>query len=148
MRKQFDCGHIGKGKYCHRCQNEATENRAPQVGKQASAARDNRDRTARIDVIDLSALEHLPSLQDKARSILVSIAAGTDYRTMQGKKLKNCQGGQVMSIPVGGRFRLLFLNGSPPTPLALYTHEEYSHLLQCGGRRLSYVIEERGTENA
>lgn len=126
MKRQFECGHSGKGKYCHRCMqdqvvkalSEAGAKRVPTTGRE-------RRQLERLDVIDLSALSHLPALQVKARTILAAIASGARYTDFAGKRLESMQM-EVVSIPIGNKWRLIY-RGKPLRPIELLSHEAYNN---------------------
>lgn len=135
MKKTFPCGHKGKGAYCHRCADEMKARERAQAANDYLAQKRQESRATRVaqkhlDVIDLSALDHLPALQESARRIIQGIRDGQDYRTFQGKLLV-CIGRQVISIPVGRKYRLL-LNAATRQPLKLCSHENYNNITSSG----------------
>jgi len=128
MKKRFDCGHTGKGSYCHRCKAKADEKACSQL--QRDAARASRKVESDNDPIDLSLLRHLKSLQQKARKVLAEISRGTSYTCFLGKRLEFADG-DIVSIPIGEHYRILFSTvTSPLTPMRLVHHEEYNNLIR------------------
>lgn len=125
MRKEFPCGHKGKGAYCHRCANELKQRE--QAAQAKDRTREEKSRLKAADPIDLSLLDHQASLQTTARTIIQAMSDGGDYRTFGGKGLE-VTGGRVVSVPVGRKFRLLF-DAETRTPIALHTHESYNNLV-------------------
>lgn len=133
MKKTFECGHSGKGKYCHRCEQKIHTAGQPgasdQAKKQADAAARASAQSARAaakqaDVISLSALDHLPAVQKKARKIIDEITNGANYTAFHGKRLL-VTGSEAVSIPVGNSYRLILV-GKPLRPLELISHEAYN----------------------
>lgn len=133
MKKSFDCGHFGKGRFCHRCVQDAlSKSQAALAGsakKQASAQQKAEARASRIaacesDRIDLSALDHMPALLCKARKIIEEVMLCGDHARLGGKRLAST-GNEAVSVPVGDSYRLIF-TGRPLRPLELLTHETYS----------------------
>jgi hypothetical protein len=122
MRRQFPCGHSGKGQFCHRCAQEQRE----------AAARRDEPAEARAwkatfptDVIDLSAIQQYRALVEKARQIIGAIAGGASYTDFLGKRLQINRA--VISIPVGQSYRLLYRDGAAGLePLSLVSHERYN----------------------
>ncbi|WP_432263405.1 DUF7682 family zinc-binding protein [Cupriavidus sp. TMH.W2] len=140
MKRRLECGHRGKGSYCHRCENEHRENER-QVAREAATELQQRlakkekqaikqaiRSVAEVDPIDLSALDHVVSLQAKARAIIQAILNGVCYRRFRGKRLLCAAHGDVISVPVGDHYRLLF-GANPVRPLKLIHHETYNNLL-------------------
>ena len=125
MKKTFVCGHSGKGKFCHRCANDASE--AEKIRQAKARAKQTKQVLVESDPIDLSALSHLPALQSKARSILSALANGADHRTFRGKGVNSTEN-EIISIPVGNSHRMLYRR-TPFEPIALYTHEDYNNIL-------------------
>ncbi|RRR69855.1 MAG: hypothetical protein EI684_14505 [Candidatus Viridilinea halotolerans] len=124
QRKHFACGHIGYGQYCHTC---------AQAHKEAEAKR-QWDALFLHDPIDLRCLPH-SSFVKKARHILEAIEKGADYRTFDGKFLKET-GRKFLSIPLGRDWRILFRlsdashgNVSTLIPVRCCSHETYNNFI-------------------
>jgi hypothetical protein len=124
MKRKFQCGHTGKGQFCHACAaaqavkaNEQQERQARREAKQLAAASDG---------IDLSPVNHLKVVQQEARALLEKVRSGTHPYAMRGKPLK-ASAGAVLSVPVGLSYRILF---DAPTlaPLRIVSHEDYNLL--------------------
>lgn len=126
MKKKFECGHIGKGKFCHRCSDQERMQALEKVVLHERA----RNRTAKkeanaMDAIDLSALTHIPSLLVKARTIISAIASGETYNRFGGKLLVST-GKEFVSIKIGYKFRLVY-RAKPLVPHELLSHEDYNN---------------------
>lgn len=117
MRRTFPCGHAGKGRYCHRCQQaeQAQLARAQQKIQKVLAASQ--------DPIDLSCL---PSChRDSARDLLRRAAAGAGIGELGGKRLQGQR--DRVSVPLGHRWRLLLRDdGCRLHPVAALSHESYN----------------------
>lgn len=133
MKKSFPCGHVGKGRFCHRCIQEAqsqltssetraTHNNAKSL--ESFEARTSRAAARKSDKVDLSALDHLPSMLVKARTIIDQVMQGVSHASFGGKRLAST-GNEAVSVPVGHRYRLIFV-GRPLRPLELLSHESYN----------------------
>ena len=128
MKRTFSCGHTGKGQYCHAC---AAAVKSRQIDKLArEQAREAKQRAADGDRVDLSMVTHLSTVQQQAREILRKVSAGEHPLALNGKPLRSWAG-QLISVPVGRSYRLLF---DAPTlePLQLLSHEAYNRI---AGRR-------------
>ena len=138
MKKTFDCGHKGNGSYCHRCATENARKQADQLSADA-VSRAKAEQKARLqarkvdDVLDLSLLDHIPSLQDSAREIIRSVQHKPDFRPFYGKRLAVVNN-EITSVKVGDRYRLLFATESA-APLGIYSHESYNTLITSGSIR-------------
>lgn len=137
MRKEFPCGHVGKGKHCHRCAGEA---RAAQAAADALAAvRREGEAVAELaraekrawealfdaDPVDLRRLPTNVVL--KAREVLARLAAGAPYMGLGGKRWESDR--HVVTIPVGRRFRLVMRDEAGQLrPLQVVSHEAYNNL--------------------
>jgi len=125
-KKRFPCGHLGRGQYCHRCAEVEREQRAQQ---EAKAARKAHLAAAPIPV------DHLPAdIADKAIEIMQALRAGASYLDFKGKRLKNMGQREVISVPLGRRYRLICRDR--PDGLAFVeaiSHEVYNDRLAAGG---------------
>jgi hypothetical protein len=124
MKRTFSCGHSGKGQFCHACAAAEKSRQGHQLER--DEARAQRRRAAEDDHVDLSIVSHLSAVQRQAREILRKVSAGEHPFSLNGKPLRSCCG-QVISIPVGRSYRLLF---DAPTlkPLQLLSHETYNRV--------------------
>ncbi|MCA9080837.1 MAG: hypothetical protein KDA58_09775 [Planctomycetaceae bacterium] len=121
----LECGHIGSGKYCHRCADEAKAKKQKQAEREEkSQAKEHWKQTFDADAIDL---KHLPrkDLVLKARELITQIVASTEYTNHGGKRLNFDR--TMISVPLGREFRILFRDTSGELkPLAAMSHEEYN----------------------
>jgi hypothetical protein len=124
MKRTFSCGHTGKGQFCHACAAAEKSRQGHQLER--DEARAQRRRAAEDDHVDLSIVSHLSAVQRQAREILRKVSAGEHPFSLNGKPLGSCCG-QVISVPVGRSYRLLF---DAPTlkPLQLLSHETYNRV--------------------
>jgi len=131
MKKLFPCGHKGSGQYCHRCaQDKAATDKAAAEKAEARAQKGAWEASFAADPVDLRCLPDR-ALVVKAREILAAIAAGDDYTRFHGKRLSLDR--QVVSVPVGHRYRLLFRDeGGGLRPFACMSHESYNGSLRTG----------------
>ena len=124
MKRTLSCGHTGKGQFCHAC--AAAEKSRQNTKFERDEARAKKQRAAEDDRVDLSIVSHLSAVQRQAREILRKVSAGEHPFSLNGKPLRSCCG-QVISVPVGRSYRLLF---DAPTlePLQLLSHETYNRV--------------------
>jgi hypothetical protein len=126
MKRTFDCGHTGKGKYCHTCESFARAKAAERVA--CEEKRSAKARAATADPIDLSAVAHLAAIQREARELLAKVHSGTHPLALNGKPIKKSNG-QLLSVPVGRSWRLMF-EADTLRPLELLSHERYNKLVE------------------
>jgi hypothetical protein len=121
MKRTFSCGHSGKGQFCHACAAAEKSRQGQQLER--DEARAQRRRAAEDDHVDLSIVSHLSAVQRQAREILRKVRHPF---SLNGKPVRSCCG-QVISVPVGRSYRLLF---DAPTlkPLQLLSHETYNRV--------------------
>lgn len=130
MKRTFDCGHTGKGKYCHTCESidraKAAEREAREEKRSAKA------REATADPIDLSAVAHLAAVQREARELLAQVSRGVHPFALDGKPIKRSNG-RLLSVPVGRSWRLMFA-ADTLRPIELLSHERYNKYVEfrCG----------------
>ena len=105
MKRNFPCGHSGKGKYCHACAAITTAKEAKMLARQHK--RLAKVESAAADPIDLSCVAHLPSVQKEARLVLSKVRDGTHPCALKGKPIRSSNG-QVLSVPIGCAYRLMF----------------------------------------
>ena len=137
-RKQtFPCGHTGKGRFCHRCENEKRDEGKPKdepAGGQSAREADKLD-PDKIDKetwresfeADPIPLRHLPSkgLVQRARMILDEIQRGAPWHQFNGKRLQHDR--TIVSVPLGRRYRILFrTDDGTPRPVEVLSHEAYN----------------------
>lgn len=148
MKRVFDCGHKGKGKFCHRCSSEQKAVLASQAeieqreARKASAAAKPRPRkdpplkdpaeaerlralkaAAASAPIDLSAAVSLPAVMERALDVLTQLDAGTHPLSLGGQKLTSRRG--YFSVPVGLRHRI-FVDACSLKPTEFLSHEAYN----------------------
>jgi hypothetical protein len=135
--KTFPCGHRGKGQFCHRCaalESEGATQPAqppqPQSSEPEGAKSEERldkaqwEATFEDDPIDL---HHLPTKQLvlRAREILEAVGRGAPWHQFNGKRLQHDR--NVVSVPLGRRYRLLFrTDEGSPKPVKVLSHEAYN----------------------
>ena len=135
MKRQFPCGHSGRGQYCHRCDQEQKLTAAAEREKQAQAEAAARERAARTaeknawreslarDPIPMH--DYPVPVVEKAREVLAAVAAGAPYMQFGGKRLNYDR--TLVSVPVGRSYRLVFRDrGGQLAPKELLTHEAYN----------------------
>ncbi|MFM0123349.1 MULTISPECIES: DUF7682 family zinc-binding protein [Paraburkholderia] len=123
MKRNFPCGHSGKGKFCHTCAAITKVKEAEMLARQKK--RLAQAELAAADQIDLSCVAHLPSLQREARLILSKVRDGTHPCALKGKPIRSSNG-QLLSVPVGYAYRLMF-DCETLRPVRLLSHEAYNH---------------------
>jgi hypothetical protein len=143
-KKTFPCGHSGKGRFCHRCQAAVSEQSAADKpvsnGKSNGNGQPDEDRLEEVDdakadkeawretfEADPIPLRHLPSrnLVMRARQILTEIGKGAPWHQFNGKRLQHDR--NVVSIPLGRRYRILFrTDDGAPKPVEVLSHEAYN----------------------
>jgi hypothetical protein len=138
MKRVFDCGHKGQGKYCHRCSNDhktvrvALEQAEECEARKAAAqkAEDERLRALKAAAasasIDLSAAKSLPSVMERALDVLTKLDAGTHPLSLGGQKLFSRRG--YFSVPVGLRHRI-FVDARSLKATEFLSHERYNTLV-------------------
>ncbi len=130
-RRTFECGHQGKGQYCHRCRQAQTQSAAQQEQSAAQQAERQQEREAweasfAADPVDLRGLQVRERVL-KARDLLRRLAAGEPYTSLGGKRWESDR--TVVSVPVGRGHRLVLRDeGGRLRPLACMTHEAYNGL--------------------
>ncbi len=122
MKRTFECGHSGKGQYCHAC--AATAKAREDLRHTRNQKRDAKRLAAAADAVDLSIVDHLGAVQREARELLSKVNCGTHPYALRGKSLKSTSG-LILSVPVGRSYRLLF-DGPTLAPLRLVSHEDYN----------------------
>ena len=137
-RKRFACGHIGYGRWCHRCFPHRPQsitqrsNPANLISIQAAKARRLRQKQAakrrwqaafKSDPIPL---RHLPKpIVVKTRKILKALAQGTPPSALKGKRFK-CDR-TLLRIPISYRYRLICRwQDDVISPLMVLSHEDYN----------------------
>jgi hypothetical protein len=128
MKRTFECGHSGKGKYCHTCESIAKKKDADRVARENKRAA--RIQAADADPIDLSAVAHLTAVQREARDLLSKVQNGMHPYALNGKPIKSSNG-ELLSVPVGRSYRLMFESDSL-RPLRLISHETYNNYVDSG----------------
>ena len=120
-RRTFDCGHTGYGQTCHPCQQ--LQHQAEFTEQQRQVRQRWRD-SFKQDQIDLTRLPVY--VVRRARYLIAQLDQGVPYRRFQGKLLKACKR-QVVSIPIGRRYRMLCRwQESTLKPIAVLSHEDYN----------------------
>lgn len=128
-KKQFPCGHVGKGQYCHRCAQEQDQQEHLEHQKQAHAELRKQQKMAweelfDTDPVDLRILQNR-KLVEKARDIIRDLAKGGAYTDYKGKRMNHDR--TVISVPVNRDFRLIYHQTEQGLELiSLMGHEEYN----------------------
>ncbi|SAL50799.1 hypothetical protein AWB70_04110 [Caballeronia cordobensis] len=122
MKRTFECGHSGKGKYCHAC--AAAEKHKAQRRLDLEETRTAKRVATTDDPIDLSMVRHLSAVQREARDLLAKVSSGVHPFSLDGKFIKS-SAGKLVSVPVGRSYRLLF-DAPSLAPLRLVSHEDYN----------------------
>ncbi|MFB3788982.1 MAG: hypothetical protein ACE15F_21695 [bacterium] len=126
MKRKFECGHTGKGQYCHRCgqEKQQRENEQQQMARREAAKRQWADSFAR-DVIDLRGFPK--GIVRKARHVLARIQAGDSIAELGGKRMHYDR--HILSIPVGNGYRMICEDqDNRIVPKQLLTHEDYNNI--------------------
>lgn len=151
MKRVFECGQRGQGRFCHRCANEQKAALGPPASRvecelelvtPRPEPRPRKERTVRDQAeserlralkvaaanasVDLSAAQSQPVVLERALDLLTQLAAGAHPHSLGGKKLHNL--GEIFSVPVGMRHRIL-VEGDTFTPTTFVTHEAYNRLV-------------------
>ena len=122
-KKTFACGHQGKGQYCHRCEAQ----RQQQAQKQQQ--RDDWQQRLAQAPCDLAGLP--VDIATRGLDIMAQLDRGADYRQLHGKRLAPMGKREIISIPVGRRYRLLCRERADHSLeyLELISHETYNNRL-------------------
>jgi hypothetical protein len=124
MKRTFECGHSGKGKFCHACAAIAKQKENERKAREHE--RIERAQADAADAIDLSIVSHLASVQREARALLSKVQNGVHPLALKGKPIKSSNG-DLLSVPVGRSYRLMFDRSL--RPLRLISHETYNHVV-------------------
>jgi hypothetical protein len=126
MRKTLSCGHKGKDGFCRRCGDEAALERQCAGARESAREMVRNERLTKVTSapIDLTLVEHLPVVLDRALELLGRLTAGAHPLALKGKLLRSLEG-EVYSIPVGLRFRML-VERRGYKPVRLLTHGTYN----------------------
>jgi hypothetical protein len=118
-RRRFACGHLGKGRYCHRCEHKRRHREARDVDR--SGRRDQRAAVRSACGIDLRGLPGY--VQDKAATVIDTLAKGQPLdvpaRRMAFDRTR-------LSMPLTDDYRLLLVQEAKCLrPVAVVGHERY-----------------------
>ncbi|MDQ7015079.1 MAG: hypothetical protein Q9N68_01750 [Gammaproteobacteria bacterium] len=120
-KKTFPCGHKGKGKFCHRCEQE---HKAQELKLMEKERNEEWQYLFNKDEINLRKLPN-KTLVNKARNIISSINSGDSYTKFKGKRMRYNR--DVISIPLNHDFRVIYHDCSSGLKLqSLLSHEEYN----------------------
>ncbi len=133
MRQRFPCGHLGKGQFCHRCAQESGQKREQQSRAHTTTQQRRADDRALRAVVPV-ATDGIP------RPIVVHLAraiqrldSGASYTDLLGKRLMHLGTREIVSVPLGRRYRLLLRQrGSERQYLEVLSHEAYNHRITSG----------------
>lgn len=125
-KKTFPCGHTGKGKYCHRCAQEEKRKQAI-----LGAKSEWKDRLSSAPV----ELDHLPKeVAEKALAVIAELQEGRPYPDLKGKRMITMGQREIISIPVGRRYRLICCDKKSSLEcIEVISHEDYNNRLTSGG---------------
>jgi hypothetical protein len=125
-KKTFTCGHSGKGQYCHECARQAAE-----AQKVAESRRAHMERIASAPI----PLHALPAeVAEKARRVIEDLSSGKPYMDFKGKRLTTMGQREVISVPIGRRYRLICRQQSGGLEFVeVISHEVYNNRLASGG---------------
>ena len=137
MRREFPCGHVGKGAFCHRCRQAECE----KAKKKAVIDAQKAVRAARV--AELNTAKAIPGVEmdkipqkiaEKAAGIVRAIQSGVSYMQFRGKRLYDDR--SVITVPVGLFYRIIMreIDGSM-RPLSVLSHGDYNNALQAGHLR-------------
>jgi len=121
MKKQFPCGHMGKGQYCHRCRQKEDA-----VARMKAARADRMAVLAQARLIPGVNTGGVPQkVAEKAKFIADQILTDLNYIRFKGKRMEGDR--NLISVPVGYSYRLVFRDHDRNlTAKALLSHEEYN----------------------
>lgn len=125
-KNTFSCGHIGKGSYCHRCREEKKQKRKE---LQARSAWERR-----LDASPVQ-LDKVPrKIAEKTLDVIAKLEKGIPYSALNGKRLGTMGQRNVISLPIGRRYRLVCGDGDGAWKyIEVLSHEKYSNRLSTGG---------------
>lgn len=80
-------------------------------------------------------LDHVPtSVADRTLEVIVALSKGAAYQSFKGKRLVTMGQRDVVSIPIGRRYRLICRHTKGPLQfLEIISHETYNNRLSSGG---------------
>jgi len=90
VKRTFECGHTGKGKFCHACEASRKQKEAERAVRESRRAA--KAQAAKTDLIDLSAVGHLSAVQDEARDLLAKVRDGIHPYALKGKPIRTTNG--------------------------------------------------------
>ena len=123
MKKTFECGHRGLGKYCHRCEQEAKAI-AKAAEQKAKDTKARRQKAFDRDPIDLRGLPNV--VVRGARQLIKALARGDNWIDLGGKKL-DTGANRYVRFPLPMEYRLVCERGAQGfKPLEVMTHESYN----------------------
>ena len=106
MKKKFPCGHVGNGKFCHRCAQEEKRTQEEEERKREHA-KNKHDWGERISLSPVR-LDHLPiEIAKKSLQVINKLNNGGKYQVVQGKRLVAMGKRHIISIRIGQRYRLI-----------------------------------------
>ena len=129
MKKLFDCGHKGKGKFCNRCRQELRKQREIEMNREA--------RINRYKVIGRNPGDMPDTIASKAYEIWKQILEkGNIYHLKGWRKLTDSTLHEYVVFNVGKQWRLIVkVMKSTCEPLCTLSHQEYDKWLSKGCRR-------------
>jgi hypothetical protein len=130
MKKLFECGHKGKGQFCHRCKQE--ELRMIEAENQRQAKQDEKDAEKQKLAEDRISLVNIPKrLHAKTRKILKDVIdRGLPFAQFGGKRMQYNR--NHISIPINRDYRIIIhQQDSTLVPIKALSHEDYNARKPC-----------------
>lgn len=123
MKKTFQCGHTGKGSFCHRCATERRVDLLKQAATQELKSIQEEKRKAAAEAgVDLAGMPK--QVINKSLEIINGLKQGVPYTQYFGKRLVRRD---MISIPIGRDYRMLCRDeAGGVTPLEVLSHEAYN----------------------
>lgn len=132
--KQFECGHRGRGRWCHRCAAEqhARERETQQAAAVASALAETKGAFRKLFPGQSRDCEAFP-IQVVERAVVVgaALAAGQSPSVLRGHRMPFDR--TVFRFHLPGHYRLV-VRDEGTGEMTVMSHEQYNHLFAGGGR--------------
>lgn len=128
MRRQFSCGHRGKGKFCHRCAAENKQHAANETARKKLAETKQHLQQVMTES-GLAGIEKVPfKIAQQAIKVAEAIRSGAPIAKYKGKRLQVHR--DTISIPIGHRWRLMCKDQNCQIePIEIISHETYNHFI-------------------
>lgn len=132
--KRFDCGHSGKGQWCHRCAEvqRGIDAEARAAAERAAAIVRRHLDFARLFPNQARDRDHFPpQVIERAVELGLALECGEAASTMRGHRMPYDR--TVFRFNLPGHHRLV-VEGDGRGPMSVMTHEQYNHLFAGGAR--------------